>query len=510
MVVVVMAALAGFSFVASMFTENKAVHLRGEELQVEAAVASGEEYLCVLLERPAESPELTLDLLDNPDMFRGVTVFEDETTGERSGFSVISPRIEEGTVTGIRFGLADESNRLNLSALLQWDRTRRGSARLALMNLPNMTEMIADTLLDWMDRDARQRPFGAEADYYAGLDPPYDPRNGVPESLEELLLVRGVTRGLLFGADANSNYRIEVTEQRMTAEETLDVSPGDTLPWASLLTLYSAERNDRPDGTPRIAINGKDLASLHGRLNEVFDPQWSRFIIAYRQYGRYKGRRPATEKQDFEIDFSVRGRYKLRSVLDLIDAKVQVKGAKPPVILESPFSSDPTQMRDYLPELLDHLSPIGSEIISGRVNVNEAPRAVLLGVPGLELDVGDRIIAARSSQSNLEDDSKRHATWLLTDGLVDLATMKTLMPFLTVRGDVYRCQIAGFLNRPGPVKRVEVLIDATSRPARRIYWKDLQVLGLGFSRETLGATFEVESAGPGRDGPARSVGRRDR
>ena len=66
---------------------------------------------------------------------------------------------------------------------------------------------VADAILDWIDPDDAPRPFGAEADYYQGLAVPYAPRNGVPQCLEELLLVRGVTRDLLFGADANFNHR---------------------------------------------------------------------------------------------------------------------------------------------------------------------------------------------------------------------------------------------------------------------------------------------------------------
>ena len=36
-------------------------------------------------------------------------------------------------------------------------------------------------------------------------NPPYAPRNGPLGSIEELLLVRGVTPALLFGADLNRN-----------------------------------------------------------------------------------------------------------------------------------------------------------------------------------------------------------------------------------------------------------------------------------------------------------------
>ena len=48
----------------------------------------------------------------------------------------------------------------------------------------------------------RRAPNGAESDYYGSLSPPYAPRNGPPVTIEELLLVRGVTPQLLFGLDA--------------------------------------------------------------------------------------------------------------------------------------------------------------------------------------------------------------------------------------------------------------------------------------------------------------------
>ena len=44
MVVVVMISLAGFGFVASMSNANKVVHLRGEQLQMEHAILSAEEF----------------------------------------------------------------------------------------------------------------------------------------------------------------------------------------------------------------------------------------------------------------------------------------------------------------------------------------------------------------------------------------------------------------------------------------------------------------------------------
>ena len=40
---------------------------------------------------------------------------------------------------------------------------------------------------------------GAKDDYYQSLNPPYKAKNGRFESVEELLLVRGVTRDYFYG-----------------------------------------------------------------------------------------------------------------------------------------------------------------------------------------------------------------------------------------------------------------------------------------------------------------------
>src|SRR5204863_189714 len=62
-----------------------------------------------------------------------------------------------------------------------------------LMKLPNMTEEIADAIIDWIDADDNPRPNGAESATYSGMTPPYRCKNGPLDSIEELLLVRGVT-----------------------------------------------------------------------------------------------------------------------------------------------------------------------------------------------------------------------------------------------------------------------------------------------------------------------------
>jgi general secretion pathway protein K len=58
---------------------------------------------------------------------------------------------------------------------------------------------IVDAILDWRDRDTLERLHGAEDEYYLGLRQPYRAKNGRFDSVDELLLVRGITPELLNG-----------------------------------------------------------------------------------------------------------------------------------------------------------------------------------------------------------------------------------------------------------------------------------------------------------------------
>jgi general secretion pathway protein K len=60
-------------------------------------------------------------------------------------------------------------------------------------------DVVVDSILDWRDPDDLYRVNGAENDYYRSLKEPYDCKNGNLDSIEELLLVRGITPDLFYG-----------------------------------------------------------------------------------------------------------------------------------------------------------------------------------------------------------------------------------------------------------------------------------------------------------------------
>lgn len=493
---VTLLSLAGLSYVALMSTEHKAVRLRGDELQVEMAVGSGAEMMRANLQqksKPATSAIRANRSASDESQFRGVVVMDDDA-GRRTRFSIISPKIEDDRVTGIRFGMSNESAQLNLTVLPEWDEREPGSARAALMTLPNMSQSIADAILDWVDRDTTARQFGAEASYYAGLNVPYGPRNAEPTSLEELLLVRDVTRDLLFGNDENYNYQIDAGEQSHASSGTLSSAGAAEIPWSMLLTVFSAEKNLNPDGGPKIDLNERDLAALHAKLEKVVDADLAKFIILCRQYRQVSpesnpGRNGSPSQ--VELDFSVRGRYQFNSVLDLLGAAIEIRAsdeAQTRQTIRSPLTANSQVFRETLPALLDQVSIGGDRVIRGRINLLEASEDVLVAVPGVTEELARRITTQRQVVSSGDGESRRHPTWLLADGLVDLAQMKRLLPYVTCGGDVYRAQIVGFFDEQGPVSRAEVVIDATSVPVRQVYYKDLRLLGRGFALDALRGT----------------------
>ena len=73
-------------------------------------------------------------------------------------------------------------------------------------------DIIVDSIIDWRDVDSEHHTNGAEDDYYQSLNPPYKAKNGRIDTVEELLLVRGVTREYFYGfpdkaPDGSTIYR---------------------------------------------------------------------------------------------------------------------------------------------------------------------------------------------------------------------------------------------------------------------------------------------------------------
>jgi len=104
--------------------------------------------------------------------------------------------------------------------------------RNLLVNLgtpADAADTIADSILDWKDPDDLHRLNGAENDYYQSLAHPYRARNANFETLDELLLVKGVTAQLLYGAAGRKGLINFLTLYGKANTINLNVAPGEVL-----------------------------------------------------------------------------------------------------------------------------------------------------------------------------------------------------------------------------------------------------------------------------------------
>ncbi|ASV75765.1 putative general secretion pathway protein K [Thermogutta terrifontis] len=503
LVTVALLSLAALTLGDLMLAEREGAHISNRMAQARALAASGVEAVRLFVSMDEEWQNDNGGWFNNPAWFSGMVVHQTADPLDTGLFSVIAPDWEDTMGTTIRYGLENESAKLNVNSLLLADQYAENGGRQLLMGLPGMTEDIADAIMDWLDADDEPREFGAEIEYYSGLSPAYATKNGPLETIEELLLVRGVTPELLFGADRNRNGIIDADETIPEAFAGLSADdPVAYRGWSAYLTLYSMELNVRPDGRAKININQDDLEALYNQLEEEFGHDVATFIVGYRQNGPYEGTEQSEPMPaDAQIDFSRPSRVKFSTVLDLIGAKVRMQfaGENEPRVIDPVFPNDPALLRTILPLIMANLTATSSKVIPGRININLAPRSILYGIPTLDPSVAEMIIQARPKDPTLIDDENyRYETWILADGLVTLDEMKALMPFITCGGNVYRAQVVGYFAGGGPSCRVEAIVDATVRPARLLFWRDMSHLGRGFPLDVLGSSGQM--AGLGRAG----------
>ncbi len=123
-----------------------------------------------------------------------------------------------------------------------------------LFELRGADEEAVDAILDWIDPDEDSRPDGAESEYYQRLEIPFSAKNAPLDSVEELLLIKGMTPELFFG----------------------DPDKGQ-VPLTELLTV---------SGSPRGQINpntaGVELLQALGEA--LGQPQLAEVIVEEREY----------------------------------------------------------------------------------------------------------------------------------------------------------------------------------------------------------------------------------
>jgi hypothetical protein len=486
LVVVTMLSYSAYTFTYWVSVEADTSLVEARQVQARYLAESGVALVEALaiaksLGRPVPEPGNVPELFDGVSVPLGLN--DDVSTGARTKaygrFSVLAAvqgAARPGAVgeaAGATFGVSPEGARIHLN---HWAQADPESLERALLALPNATPELVQAVLDWLDPDDDKRPRGAESEHYSELDPPIWQRNGPIESLEELLLVRGMTREILFG---------EVAEDAASYARRSPAGRGERPKgWAEYLTLYSVESNVDWAGRARINLNSEDLGLLYSALLEEFGVELARFVVARRVLG------PSTPRpgQEFADEIFGPGRFSIGSVYDLVDAQVDGVWETQKVSLRSPLDSASADFERTWPRILDRTTTYSDAWFVGRLDLSSAePEAMALAwlIPE---ELRGRIVENRPAADAIqkvegrEDDAPPDGAtlaWLARLNLLNWSEMRQIEPVATSRSPVVRFRTVGYFDSHRTRCELEVVMDRRPRPCRFLVWRRLDRRGEG-------------------------------
>ena len=176
--------------------------------------------------------------------------------------------------------VADEYGKININALFTYDEEGGGgeeanpileqALHYLFVDILQAEEDPTDALLDYLDADDDTRPEGAESDFYASLDATFGAKNAPINSIEELLLVPGVTPELFFDCNRDPEDEGWGKEWGMDLEGLRPPSLAD------LLTVHGHPEGKINVNTARPEVLDAVLAALPGGNPEMVED-----ILAY-------------------------------------------------------------------------------------------------------------------------------------------------------------------------------------------------------------------------------------
>jgi DNA uptake protein ComE-like DNA-binding protein len=325
----------------------------------------------------------------------------------------------------------DEAGKLNVNT----------ASKDQLMGLPYMTDEIADAIIDWRDNDENPQGEGAEAGYYENLAFPYTMRNGPLRTIRELLRVKGMTKDLLYGEDTNLNGEMDYGEMDGEASPPLD-NGDDYLDqgWIAYLTCYSYENNVDAQGQKRININQANERQLERQLGlSRGQAQW----IAQNRGGGFD------------------------SIADLVSNNSPEKPANGAGDSNN-NSPEPIDMQTFS-QIADRVTITNETKIPGKVNINTAPKEVLVALfgGGDEAErLAETIVAERAGQlygfQSIAD--------LMNLSSVKLSMFKNIANQITVRSDVFTIRCFASADVSGATLQTECVVDRGETPCTILYW----------------------------------------
>ncbi len=367
------------------------------------------------------------------ELFDASAQFRDVSLG-RGRYSVFrAPASDEaGTVI---YGVSDEESRLDVNV----------ADTSELTKVVGLTPDIAAAIVDWRDEDNAVTPGGAEADYYASLNPPYRPRNGPFPTIRELLMVRGVTLQTLLGEtdtpESPEDTAGPARGRGASVEPATKFEPFFEGGWSTFFTVHSQVENTDSSGLARVNVQTADeatLTSIRGITSEI-----ARAIVAYRQQNQ------------------------LRNLTDLLDVTAPSPGGGPNRPGGNGNGNGGPKVIDerLFKEIADHVTVEDQKELNGVVNLNTADVGVLLCLPGMTRELAQAVVAHRRANGFFQ--SPAH---LLDVPGFNRTLLQQVAPRVTVRSDTYRIRAEGDVGRSR--QTIEAVVRVRARTVTTLAYRE--------------------------------------
>ena len=355
-------------------------------------------------------------------------------------------------------GPMDENSKLNINV----------ATRMQLLELPNITQDVVDSIYDWRDADNDPQQLGAEADFYRNRGLGYEPRNGNFRSIAELELVAGAWPQYVRGEDWNLNGRLDPNEDDGKRTMPDDNANGKLeAGWSQYLTASTRPVTKSASGQPRLDLRKANSEELMTRTG--LDATQASTILTYAKVGNARmaqilsvplsqltGSRTAGAAGANNTGANRTGR-----------SSAGRTGAAAAPAASTVKNLDNKQLTLVLNECsLDDTRT--SQANAGKVNLNTASRALLRDILQLDTRYADSILSRRiSKQSGL----------LSLADIVDLpgATQEQLLilgQVADVTSSVYMISSRGRATTSGAEAEIVVMVDRSESPVRILEYRE--------------------------------------
>jgi general secretion pathway protein K len=137
-------------------------------------------------------------------------------------------------------------------------------------------DIVVDSIMDWKDSNDLHRMNGAENDYYQSLEEPYEAKDANLDSIEELLLIRGVTPDLYYGKKATKKGEEGETPGRAGLKDIFSIySQGEIIDINSATSIVLRFALGIPEMVSEAIVKAREekafenLADLQLRVPEI-------------------------------------------------------------------------------------------------------------------------------------------------------------------------------------------------------------------------------------------------